>query len=170
MAQEKDTAVSKAEQGKLTEIAKGALVPPVDIYEDHESVTLYADLPGVSKQDLSLQIDKDTLQIYGKVPQDCPEAERRYTEFTFKDYYRAFTIGEEIDREKITASMQNGVLKLVLPKSERVKPRLKSKAPAAAPRWMRYERVWRKSRPVLIVCLPRISTMLGPRERIEVPS
>jgi HSP20 family protein len=123
MANGKDTAVSKPEQGKLNEIAKGALVPPVDIYEDHESVTLYADLPGVSRQDLSLQIDKDTLQIYGKVPQCSEDAERRYSEFAFKDYYRAFTIGEEIDRDKITAVVSNGVLKLVLPKAEKVKPK-----------------------------------------------
>jgi len=114
MANEKDTAVSKTDHGKLTEIAKGALVPPVDIYEDKESVTLYADLPGVSRQDLSLQIDKDTLQIYGKVPQLADDAEKRYGEFAFKDYYRAFTIGEEIDREMITASVTNGVLKLLI--------------------------------------------------------
>jgi HSP20 family protein len=123
MAQEKNTAVSKIEQGKLSEIAIGALVPPVDIYEDQEAVTLYADLPGVGKDNLNLQIDKDTLQIYGKAPLDCGDAEKRYSEFSFKDYYRAFTIGEEIDREKIAASMNNGVLKLVLPKAERVKPR-----------------------------------------------
>jgi HSP20 family molecular chaperone IbpA len=77
----------------------------------------------VSKEDLSLQIDKDTLQIYGKVPQLSQDAEPRYGEFAFKDYYRAFTIGEEIDRDKITASVNNGVLKLVLPKAERAKPR-----------------------------------------------
>lgn len=123
MAQEKNTAVSKTEQGKLAEIARGALVPPVDIYEDQEAVTLYADLPGVGKDNLSLQIDKDTLQIYGKAPVESAEAARLYTEFSFKDYYRAFTIGEEIDRDKISASMNNGVLKLVLPKAERVKPR-----------------------------------------------
>lgn len=123
MANEKEVSVAKAEQSKLSEIAKGAMVPPVDIYEDQEAVTLYADLPGVGKNNLHLQIDKDTLQIYGKVPLDCGDAEKRYSEFSFKDYYRAFTIGEEIDREKIAASMNNGVLKLVLPKAERVKPR-----------------------------------------------
>ena len=73
---------------------------------------------------MSLQIDKDTLQIYGKTCGPCAaDAEKYYTEFAFKDYYRAFTIGEEIDRDKIAASMNNGVLKLVLPKAERVKPK-----------------------------------------------
>ena len=49
MANEKDMAVAKTETGKSLDIAKGALVPPVDIYEDQEAVTLYADLPGVGK-------------------------------------------------------------------------------------------------------------------------
>jgi HSP20 family protein len=124
MSNQKENAVAQSDAGKLSEIAKGALVPPVDIYEDKDAVTLYADLPGVGKENLSLQIDKDTLQIYGKVLCTCSaEAGNTYAEFAFKDYYRAFTIGEEIDREKIAASMNNGVLKLVLPKSERVKPR-----------------------------------------------
>ena len=123
MANEKSTAVSKTDQGNLSEIARGALVPPVDIYEDQEAVTLYADLPGVEKDSLNLQIDKDTLQIYGKVKPHADECEKRYNEFGFKDYYRAFTIGEEIDRDKISAFIANGVLKLVLPKAERVKPK-----------------------------------------------
>jgi len=99
-------------------------VPPVDIFEDDEQLTLFADLPGVTKENLNLQIDKDTLQIYGKVTKAQGETDAyTYTEFPAKDFYRAFTIGEEIDRDNITASMSNGVLKLVLPKAERAKPR-----------------------------------------------
>ena len=122
MADEKS--IAKRDERNLSEIAKGAIVPPVDIFEEEEHVTLFADLPGVTRDNLNLQIDKDTLQIYGKTAK-CPEAEAAtyYTEFPCKDFYRAFTIGEEIDREKISASMSNGVLKLVLPKAERAKPR-----------------------------------------------
>ena len=124
MANEKNTTIAKRDAGKLAEIAKGAVVPPVDIYEDKEAVILYADLPGVGKDDLSLQIDQDTLQIYGKAcGSGIPDADKYYAEFACKDYYRAFTIGEEIDRDKIAASMNNGVLKLVLPKAERAKPK-----------------------------------------------
>jgi len=124
MAAEKEKALAKKDERSLSEIAKGALVPPVDIYEDQDQVTLFADLPGVAKENLSLQIDKDTLQIYGKVSKTDGEGTADfYTEFPAKDFYRAFTIGEEIDRDKITASMSNGVLKLTLPKAERAKPR-----------------------------------------------
>jgi HSP20 family protein len=124
MANEKNTTIVQRDAGKLAEIAKGAVVPPVDIYEDTEAVILYADLPGVGKDDLSLQIDQDTLQIYGKACGPCAaDADKYYSEFACKDYYRAFTIGEEIDRDKIVASMNNGILKLTLPKAERVKPK-----------------------------------------------
>ena len=83
-----------------------------------------ADLPGIGKDELDLQIDKDTLKIYGRLKKSMEQnVVNYYTEFPEKDYYRAFTIGEEIDREKIKASINNGVLKVVLPKSERAKPR-----------------------------------------------
>jgi len=119
-----EKAIAKQEHDKLSEIAKGALIPPVDIFEDKEAVTLIADLPGVSKETLQLQIDKDTLQIYGKVSKNAPlPALSHYAEFPEKDFYRAFTIGEEIDQEKIEATINNGVLKLLLPKHERVKPK-----------------------------------------------
>jgi HSP20 family molecular chaperone IbpA len=70
-----------------------------------------------------VQIDKDTLKITGKrVPFD-ETGSSVYAEMPNRDYYRAFTIGEEIDRERITAAMNNGVLKLLLPKSEKSKPK-----------------------------------------------
>ena len=124
MADEREKSIAKRGERNLSEIAKGAIVPPVDIYEEEEQVTLFADLPGVTKDNLNLQIDKDTLQIYGKIARGAEnDAATYYTEFPSKDFYRAFTIGEEIDRGKIAASMSNGVLKLVLPKAERAKPR-----------------------------------------------
>jgi len=123
MAEKNTQTVTRKDDAELASRIKDTLVPHVDICEDKDSVTLYADLPRVAKDGLDVHIDKDTLQIYGKAPLDCGDAEKRYSEFSFKDYYRAFTIGEEIDRDKIAASMNNGVLKLVLPKAERVKPR-----------------------------------------------
>lgn len=124
MAEQKKRLTAQEAQNEFSERAKGALVPPVDIYEDSENVTLFADLPGVDKDGLDLQIDKDTLHIFGKLPKaQGPTIEQHYTEFPEKDFYRAFTIGDAINKEKITASINNGVLKLVLPKSESVKPK-----------------------------------------------
>ena len=124
MAEKNTQSVARQEKGNIEEMAKDTLVPPVDICEDKDSVTLFADLPGVAKDGLNLQIDKDTMQIFGRRTADKKDpAESHYTEMPLKDYYRAFTIGEEIDREKISAHLNNGVLKVVLPKAERVKPK-----------------------------------------------
>ena len=124
MVDRNDKAVAAKDINKAVETAKGTIIPPVDIYEDTDGVTLFADLPGVNKENLDVQIDKDLLKIFGRRgPGNGADVLNRYDEIPNKDFYRAFTIGEEIDREKITASMNNGVLKLMLPKSERTKPR-----------------------------------------------
>jgi HSP20 family protein len=124
MAEKNTQSVARKEEAELTSRIKDTLVPHVDICEDKDTVTLYADLPGVAKQGLDVHIDKDTLQIYGRreIPADAGEG-GNYTEMPARDYYRAFTIGDEVDREHIAAHLNNGVLKVVLPKSERVKPK-----------------------------------------------
>jgi HSP20 family protein len=125
MTERNEQAVSRKENTKILAPATGNLVPPVDIYEDSDCVTLYADLPGVSKENLDVQIDRDTLKVYGKrgVGNGAEGVTRWYDEMPAKDFYRAFTIGEEINREKISATINNGVLKLTLPKAEKTKPR-----------------------------------------------
>ncbi len=124
MTEQKEKAVAKTSPGEVAQAKPGTIVPPVDIYEGPDSVTLFADLPGVSKDNLEVQIDKDTLKIFGKrAKTDASDVAVYYDEIPNKDFYRAFTIGEEIDREKVTASMNNGVLKLVLSKHEKSKPR-----------------------------------------------
>lgn len=123
MTQRNEKAVAKDRENALAEIAKNALIPPVDILEDEHSVILFADLPGVGKDGLDIQIDNQTLYILGKLKTEEKQPARYYSELAEKDYYRAFTIGDEIDRNAITAAMNNGVLRLVLPKSEKVKPK-----------------------------------------------
>ena len=124
MAEQNRQQTARQDTGKASPPATNSLVPPVDIYEDKDGVVLFADLPGVGKDGLDVHIDKDTLQITGKrTVQAAKKADAAYTEVAEKDYYRAFTIGEEIDREKISAHLTNGVLKVVLPKAERVKPK-----------------------------------------------
>ena len=124
MAEKNTQSIERRDKSSLAETAKSTLVPPVDICEDNDGVTLFADLPGVAKDGLKLHIDKDTLEISGeRTLKADKEPENHYTEMPEKDYYRAFTIGEEIDREKISAQLTNGVLKVTLPKAERAKPK-----------------------------------------------
>jgi len=124
MAEKNTQSVARKDDAELASRIKDTLVPHVDICEDKDSVTLYADLPGVDKEGLDVHIDKDTLQLYGRrtAGTDSKTGDS-YTEMPDRDYYRAFTIGEEVDREHIAANLNNGVLKVVLPKSERVKPK-----------------------------------------------
>jgi HSP20 family protein len=99
-------------------------IPAVDIYESEQALTLVADMPGVPLENVDIDLDADQLTIRGMVPQKAENNGRvLFKEYTAGDYYRQFTLSNDIDREKIQASMKNGVLKLVLPKAEAAKPR-----------------------------------------------
>ena len=124
MAEKDNRSVARKDDAELASRIRDTLVPQVDICEDKDSVTLYADLPGVARDGLDVHIDKDTLQIFGTLSSRADvKAVGNYTEMPARDYYRTFTVGDEVDREHISAQLNNGVLKVVLPKSERVKPK-----------------------------------------------
>jgi len=98
--------------------------PPVDIAESEAGFTLFADLPGVSKQDLTVRVDGDTLVIEGILTAPTPERmDLIYGEAQFSAYRRQFTLSRELDCSKIEANLKNGVLKLTIPKTEEAKPR-----------------------------------------------
>ncbi|MEN8188225.1 MAG: Hsp20/alpha crystallin family protein [Thermodesulfobacteriota bacterium] len=98
------------------------LAPAVDIYENEEEILLHADLPGVARTDISIEIDDGKLSVSGQ---------RKLTgngalissEFTSAEFTRTFSISKEIDVEKINATLELGVLKLHLPKSASARPR-----------------------------------------------
>lgn len=97
--------------------------PRVDILETRDALVLYADLPGVLPQDLDVRFEKDELTIYGKVAPRYDNPTYLAYEYGVGDFYRAFTISEAIDADKIAAELRDGVLTVQLPKSEKVKPR-----------------------------------------------
>jgi HSP20 family protein len=100
------------------------LMPPVDVIEDAAGITLYADLPGVPKGKLSLQVEADTLTIEGEVVLDTPEGmEATHAEVSLPRYRRVFTLSKELDTGKVGAEFSNGVLKLRIPKAEHAQPR-----------------------------------------------
>ena len=103
---------------------EAALVPPVDIVEDENGITLQADLPGVAKEDLSIRVDGDTLTLEGEVKLGEPQAiEGVYAEVRVARYRRSFVLSRDLDTDKVDASMKDGVLRLRLAKSEQAKPR-----------------------------------------------
>ena len=101
-----------------------ALVPPVDVIEDAGGITLYADLPGVPKDKLSLHVDAETLSIEGELGLVLPEGmESTHAEVGLPRYRRTFTLSRELDVDKVKAEFANGVLKLRIPKAEHALPR-----------------------------------------------
>lgn len=101
-----------------------AIMPRVDVVEDKSGITLYADLAGVSKDKLALQIDADTLTIEGELGLDTPEGmEASHAEINLPRYRRVFALSKELDSEKISAQFEHGVLKLNIPKAEHLQPR-----------------------------------------------
>jgi HSP20 family molecular chaperone IbpA len=108
-----------------------AQIPAVDVVEDDAGITIYADLPGVSRDKLSLRIEGETLQIEGEMVSDAPEGmEAIYAEVRVPRYRRAFTLSRELDTDKINASLKDGVLNLRIPKAEHAQPRrIEVKAP-----------------------------------------
>lgn len=96
--------------------------PAVDIYENEEEILVYADMPGVVKDDISVDINNGTLSISG-VRKLSVNGSITYEEFSNVEYVRNFSVPQTIDVEKVEAELKNGVLRLHLPKSEAAKPR-----------------------------------------------
>jgi HSP20 family molecular chaperone IbpA len=101
-----------------------ALMPPVEVVEDASGITLYADLPGVSRETLNLRVEADTLTIEGEMALPVPEGmQSSHAEVSIPRYRRAFTLSKELDPDKVTAELKHGVLKLRIPKAEHAQPR-----------------------------------------------
>jgi HSP20 family molecular chaperone IbpA len=100
------------------------LVPPVDIFEDADGITLTADLPGVAKENLSIGVEGETLTIEGTVSLEAPARMTDvYAEIRVAQYTRSFARARDLDTERIDANLRNGVLTLRIPKREQAKPR-----------------------------------------------
>lgn len=99
-------------------------LPRVDIYENKDSLFLLADMPGVDEKTVDIELEKNVLTITGRVENGhVKDAAIMYSEYEIGDYERVFTLSDEIDRDKIVATVKNGVLRLELPKAEKVKPK-----------------------------------------------
>lgn len=104
-------------------------VPSVDIYESEESLTLIADMPGVSSDGVDIHLKDNDLTILGRTKEEGALGAPVYSEYESGDYLRRFTLSSVIDQAKIEATMKDGVLMIVLPKSDAAKPRQISVTP-----------------------------------------
>ena len=119
-AKEKVEVSAPAEQTKPGPV----FTPNVDIFETDKEIIMLADIPGVKAPDLTIDLRDDTLTLTGEVkPLNRPEEEDVLIEYQFGRYYRQFTLAEVIDQSKIDAALNDGVLRLALPKVEKAVPR-----------------------------------------------
>jgi len=101
-----------------------ALLPPVDVVEDAGGITLWADLPGVPKDKLHVQVEADTLTLEGEIALALPEGiESTHAEVGLPRYRRVFSLSKELDSEKVHAEFKHGVLKLRIPKVAQAQPK-----------------------------------------------
>lgn len=101
-----------------------ALTPPVDVIEDSGGITLYADLPGVSREKLQLNVEADTLTIEAESALPSPEGlQSSHTEVGLARFRRVFTLSKELDTEQVSAEFAQGVLRLRIPKAQHAQPR-----------------------------------------------
>jgi HSP20 family protein len=97
--------------------------PRCDIYETDDELVLCADLPGVEPGDADVRFENGQLEIYARCAPRQAGASYLAYEYGVGDFYRAFSIGEVIDADRIAAELKNGVLTVHLPKNEAVKPK-----------------------------------------------
>ena len=93
-------------------------VPRADIYEVEDQIVIVADVPGAEKGSIDVTLEKNILTIDAYVNPVAPEGYAlSFAEYEIGDYQRSFRLSDEIDRDKIQASVRDGVLRLYLPKS-----------------------------------------------------
>lgn len=98
--------------------------PAVDIFETEKEITLLADMPGVKADDLNIDLRENILTLTGDVaPSEQTNAEPLLVEYQYGRYYRQFTLSQVINQDRIDAQLNEGVLRLTLPKVEKAAPR-----------------------------------------------
>ena len=99
-------------------------VPPADIYETDEALAVVLEMPGVEKKDIDVSLENDVLSVDGRIDfSKYRELEPVYAEYNVGHYARSFSLSDRIDREKISANIEDGVLTLTLPKAKAAQPR-----------------------------------------------
>ncbi len=119
-ARDKQAVSNPAEQTRTGIV----FTPDVDIFEDERQITLLADMPGVAPEDITIDLNDNRLSISGDVkPIESSDEADVLVEFEIGRYTRQFTLSEAIDQAKINAKLEDGVLRLNLPKAEKAVPR-----------------------------------------------
>ena len=106
-------------------LMSSAWMPPVDIAEDADHISVMAELPGFKEQDVKVELQGDVLSISGERRRESEKKDRDYrrVERSYGHFHRSFTLPASVDRENVKANFSDGLLKLELPKKPEAKPR-----------------------------------------------
>lgn len=123
IAERKNEELSNPQTGEPTRNRR-VFTPKADVFETEDSIVVLADMPGVNENSIDITLEKNVLTIHGYTTCQAQEGLRLvYCECPEGNYRRVFVLSEEVDREGIQATVKNGVLKLVLPKSTQARAR-----------------------------------------------
>ncbi len=127
MAQEVRTVEQRTPQtadGSQRPAPRPVFLPPAEIYETRDNIVVLAEMPGVAPDAVDITLERRILTIRGRsVANNLAGYQRVYNEYADGDYERVFTLSENIDQDRIGATLKDGVLHLVLPKAETAKAR-----------------------------------------------
>jgi len=122
MGEKQSELVKKEEKNMVKSRELSAVAPAVDIFENDTEILLYADMPGVVKEDLSINMDNGVLSLSG-IRKLKTKGTAAWEEFGNVEYIRSFSVPPTIDINRVEAELKDGVLRLHLPKSEMAKPK-----------------------------------------------
>ncbi|MEZ4548454.1 MAG: Hsp20/alpha crystallin family protein [Thermodesulfobacteriota bacterium] len=114
-----------ADFDKLANEAEGTWHPSVDISENENAFVLKAELPGVNREDINIDINNKTLTLKGEKKFEEKTEKENYVrvERSYGSFSRTFALSDKVDTENVKASYKDGVLEVTLPKKEEAKPK-----------------------------------------------
>ena len=119
------TRLFRDSQGQDEALSTATFAPPVDVYENENSITLKIEVPGIDENDIDVHVENNTLTVHGERKFEKEEKEENYrrVERQYGSFTRTFTLPTTVDSEKIEADYDRGVLKVTLAKKAEAKPK-----------------------------------------------
>ena len=107
------------------DLKEGFWQPPVDIYEDQDTVVIKAEVPDIDQKDIEVKIENSTLTLRGERKQNLEHRKENYhrLERNYGSFQRSFSLPQTIDQERVKAACDRGVLTITLPKKEETRPK-----------------------------------------------
>ena len=120
-----DEFTKPARRRRIWPKSEGLVIPSIDLYDRKTDIVVKIELPGVRREDIDLTITKDTLTLKGEIKKDDDVQEEDYSisERIFGSFSRTIALPFEVESEKAQATMNNGVLEIVIPKQEEARPK-----------------------------------------------